>query len=119
MTKKTTLTIDIKYDPEVTDPEGLASACDRLLETVLSTPGIMEEYGDPKFSEFYVVAGKANGDSTSPGTEHKRWVLYDADAGTLLTTTVYDTYEEAVEDASDPRLHDVMVLPLTWEEVST
>ena len=45
----TTLTVDIEYDPEVTHPDGLASAMDRLLETVLSTPGIMDEYGDPQF----------------------------------------------------------------------
>jgi hypothetical protein len=52
---KTTLTVDIEYDPELTDPEGLASAMDRLLETALSTPGIMEEYGDPRIGEFLVA----------------------------------------------------------------
>jgi len=58
---RTTLTVDIEYDPKLTDPEGLASAMDRLLETVLSTPGIMEEYGDPRVGEFFVaqaVAGR-------------------------------------------------------------
>ena len=40
---------------QVTDPEALASAADRLLETVLSTPGIVEEYGDPRFGEFFVA----------------------------------------------------------------
>ncbi len=35
---KTTLTVEIDYDPEMTDPEGLACAMDRLLETALSTP---------------------------------------------------------------------------------
>ena len=44
---KTTLTLDVTYDGHVTDPESLASAADRLMETVLSTPGIMEEYGQP------------------------------------------------------------------------
>ena len=29
---KTTLTVDIEYDPELTDPEGLACAMDRLME---------------------------------------------------------------------------------------
>ena len=53
---KTTLTLEIEYDPTKTDPEGLASAFDRLLETALSTPGIMEEYGDPKAGEFLVAA---------------------------------------------------------------
>ena len=42
---KTTLTVAIDYDPAMTDPEGLACAMDRLLETALSTPDIMEEYG--------------------------------------------------------------------------
>ena len=55
-TKKTTLTVELEYDPARTDPEGLASAMNRLLETVLSTPGIMEEYGDPKVGEFFVAA---------------------------------------------------------------
>jgi hypothetical protein len=38
---------------------GLASAMDRLLEMVLSTPGIMDEYGNPRLGEFFVaqVAG--------------------------------------------------------------
>lgn len=55
---KTTLTIDVNYNPEVTDPEGLASAMDRLLETALSTPGIMDEYGPPEFGEFSVAQAK-------------------------------------------------------------
>ena len=53
---KTTLTVDIEYDPAITDPEGLASAMDRLMETVLSTPGIMDEYHNPKVGEFFVAA---------------------------------------------------------------
>ena len=53
--EKTTLTVDVEYDPELTHPEGLASAMDRLLATALSTPGIMEEYGDPRVGEFFVV----------------------------------------------------------------
>ena len=54
-TKTTTLTVDIEYDPRKTDPEGLASAMDRLLETALSTPDIMEEYGNPTIREFFVA----------------------------------------------------------------
>ena len=38
---KTTLTVEIEYDPATTDPEGLACAMDRLLETALSTPDIL------------------------------------------------------------------------------
>ena len=53
---KTTLTIDVEYNPRHTDPEGLAVAMDRLLETALSTPGILDEYGNPEFGEFFVVS---------------------------------------------------------------
>ena len=51
----TTLKVDVAYDPEKTDPETLASAMDRLLETALSTPGIMDEYANPHFREFSVL----------------------------------------------------------------
>lgn len=53
---KTTLTVDVDYDPKLTDPEGLACAMDRLLETALSTPGILEDYGTPAIGEFFVAA---------------------------------------------------------------
>lgn len=106
---KTTLTLDVTYDDQVTDPESLASAADRLMETVLSTPGIMEEYGNPRFGEFFVL---------SPGTRRKcdtsntrrRWVLYDLDGSSLLSTRVYTDYAEAVEDAE--QANDILVLPL-------
>ena len=45
----------------------------------------------------------------------RRWVIYDPDAGTLLTTRTYDGYDEAVEDAS--QVDDVLVLPLEFEEL--
>ena len=54
-TKKTTLTVEVEYNPRKTDPEGFACAMDRLLETVLSTPGIMDEYGNPAIREFFVA----------------------------------------------------------------
>ena len=62
---KTTLTLDVEYDDQVTDPESIASAADRLMETALSTPGIMEEYGDPRFGEFFV----APADKTRPSID--------------------------------------------------
>lgn len=54
----TTLTIKVDYDESMTDPEGIACAADKLLETILSTPGIMDEYGNPHFGEFLVAKGK-------------------------------------------------------------
>ena len=62
---KTTLTVDVEYDDQVTDPESIASAADLLLETALSTPGIMEEYANPRFGEFFV----APADKTRPSID--------------------------------------------------
>jgi hypothetical protein len=52
---KIMLTVEIEYDPATTDPEGLACAMDRLLETALSTPDILDEFGNPTVGGFYVV----------------------------------------------------------------
>jgi len=110
---KTTLTLDIKYDPELTDPDGLASAMDRLMETALSTPGILDDYGNPTVGEFLVVdencpePGPAVADIHDSGTR-RRWVIYDLDADCLLTTRTYDRYQEAAEDAS--QVNDVLIL---------
>ncbi|MCE9553860.1 MAG: hypothetical protein K8T91_10870 [Planctomycetes bacterium] len=54
--QKATLTVEVTYDPEVTDAESIANAADRLLETAVSTPGILEEYGSPTFDSFYVAS---------------------------------------------------------------
>lgn len=48
-----TLTVDVDYNPAMTDPESLASAMDALLKTALSTPGVLEDYGDPVIHEFF------------------------------------------------------------------
>lgn len=52
MSKKTTLTLTVEYDPKRTDAESVATALDRLLETVMSTPGILDEYGPIQVGEF-------------------------------------------------------------------
>jgi len=52
---KTTLTVEIEYDPQKTDPESLACAMDRLLETALSIPEVMDDYGNPTIGEFFVA----------------------------------------------------------------
>lgn len=52
---RTTLEISVNFDPAQTDPEGLATALDKLLETACSTPGILDEYGNPDFDEFFVA----------------------------------------------------------------
>ena len=54
--KETTFLIDVRYDPDVTHPDGLATALDRLLETALSTPGILDDHGNPRVGEFLAIA---------------------------------------------------------------
>jgi hypothetical protein len=51
---KTRFYVDVEFDDAVTDAESVATALDRLMETVLSTPGILEEYGDPEVGEFEI-----------------------------------------------------------------
>jgi hypothetical protein len=53
---RTTLTVDIQYDERRTDPDALACAMDRLMETALSTPGILDECANPTVQEFHVAA---------------------------------------------------------------
>lgn len=58
---RATLTLDVTYDPQVTDAESIAAAADRLLETALSTPGILDDYGNPTFDAFYVLTEPKSG----------------------------------------------------------
>jgi hypothetical protein len=55
VSKTCMLQIDVTYDDRMTDPESLAVAMDRLLETALSTPAILEDYGNPTIGEFLPV----------------------------------------------------------------
>jgi len=51
-TKRALLTVEIDFDDTITDPESMASAMDSLLKTALSTPGVLEEYGNPRIGDF-------------------------------------------------------------------
>ena len=53
-TRKATLTVEITYNDSVTDPESISNALDQLMETALSTPDILEEYGNPEIGPFLV-----------------------------------------------------------------
>ena len=48
------LEIEVRFDPARTDAESIASAFDQLLETAMSTPGILEDYGSVIADAFYV-----------------------------------------------------------------
>jgi len=47
-------TVSVIYDENKTDADSVASALDTLMETALSTPDILSEYGNPQVGEFYV-----------------------------------------------------------------
>jgi len=207
---KTLLTLEVEYDPTVTNPEGLAAAMDRLMETACSTPGILDDYANPMIGPFFVATPAIDSVAAGPqrvvvnvyggvvqdvfcsdpharaaivdwGTESRdpcengivevqtedggkllayvadyptqpwknlpdtdiekalvaaklaedwlapsrpeqysppqatrRYILYDFDAGDLATTTVYDSYPEAADDASE--LDNVIVVPLVFEK---
>jgi hypothetical protein len=50
--RKATLMIPVYYDEDKTDGESIASAFDTLLETAMSTAGVLDEYADPEVGEF-------------------------------------------------------------------
>jgi hypothetical protein len=52
---KVILKIEVKFDERITDVDSVCVAADTLLETALSTPGILDEHGNPTFDEFLVV----------------------------------------------------------------
>ncbi len=98
---RTTLTVDIDYDPDVTDPETLASATDRLLETALSTPGIMDEYANPRFGEFFVMGSR-------------QYAVYYLATNELMTETYgrftrRDVAQQCVDEA-DSRIADDLII---------
>lgn len=56
--------------------------------------------------------GKFKGSKAGTDAESRRYILYDHDMGDLATTTVYASYDEAVDDAS--QLDNVIVLALPF-----
>jgi len=53
---KAILEVEIEFDETVTDAEAVASALDSLMETALSTPGILDEVGGPMVGNLQVVS---------------------------------------------------------------
>ena len=107
-TLKTTLTVEVEYDPAMTNAEGLACAMDRLLETALSTPDILDDYGNPKVGEFLVWPG---------GYGHAWGIFFDniREVG----KTVYDTLAEAqakCDTYNDPDIYPVEIIGCPRQE---
>ncbi len=53
--KTATLQLTVRYDENITDADAVTNAANLLLSTALSTPDILQEYGNPTFSEFEIV----------------------------------------------------------------
>lgn len=105
---KTTLTVELEYDPAKTDPEGLACAMDRLLKTALSTPNILEEYANPTVGEFFVAS-----ETTVPP---KPKIVLNISGGVLQDVFGSDpTIAVALVDwdteGSDPSENDIIEIP--------
>jgi hypothetical protein len=95
---RTVLEVSLDFDPGVTDPESLATAMDRLLETALSTPGIFEDYGNPRVGEFFVARRRRRHRSQKPCKGLRHWAIYDLATAGLLSTELYRDYRQAVVD---------------------
>jgi hypothetical protein len=98
---KTKLMLEVDYDPKRTDPEGLARALDRLLETALSVTGSLDEYGNPKFGEFLTM---------EEPTSSVRYALYDLAADELFATHVFGYSDRAAMVAAN--FDNLIVVPL-------
>lgn len=48
------LWFEVTFDENITDAESLSNAFETLLETAMSTPGILDEYGNPEISRILV-----------------------------------------------------------------
>jgi hypothetical protein len=53
-TARCKLVFEVTFDEDVTDAESLSNAFETLLETAMSTPGILDEYGNPEISRILV-----------------------------------------------------------------
>ena len=53
------LYVAVDYDPAVTNEESLASALDNLIQTALSTPDVLDAYGNPAVGEFQALTKQA------------------------------------------------------------
>jgi hypothetical protein len=107
---RTVLEVSLDFDPGVTDPESLASAMDRLLETALSTPGIFEDYGNPRVGEFFVARRGRSHTSKKSRRGLQHWAIYDLATAGLLSTELYRDYRQAVEVAA--QVDDAIVVPI-------
>ena len=104
------LIIDVQYDPAATDAEAVAAAMDRLLETALSTPGVLDEYGNPWLGDFYVVDGLAGAGAQS---DARKTYCLEIDGPQLraqrqLLLRLKQCMNQGIPLASDPEHEDLL-----------
>lgn len=103
---KTTLTVEIEYDPAATDPEGLACAMDRLLETALTTPDILSDYGNPKVGEVF-VAKETVPPAAKVVLSVSSGVLQDVFSSDPAATVVLCDWDTEGSDSSEPGVFEI------------
>lgn len=69
---KYTYTITVEFDPEATNADDVGQAIDLLLDNALSSPGILDEYGDPTIRE---VDSTLTEMLSKPDTDDAHYVL--------------------------------------------
>lgn len=69
MRRTTAFIVNVDYDDRCTTPDALGDALSRLIDTALSTPGILDNHGRVEVGEFESLSGGnvAAGSSKSEG----------------------------------------------------
>ena len=70
--EKYTFTITAEFDPEATSADDVGDAIDLLLDNALSSPGILDEHGDPTIRE---VDGTLTEMLSKPDTDDAHYIL--------------------------------------------
>jgi hypothetical protein len=66
------MNIDVTFDDAVTDAESVSNALDTLLETAMSTPDILDEYGEVSVGPFLLGPEEENEDDGVPDYDEER-----------------------------------------------
>ncbi len=112
-TGKCVLCIPVEFDRDATDPEALACAFDRLLETAMSTPGILDEYGNPTIGLIYLGPDNeaAKCECQDPGYFHSGvpGILARVDNGRLVEGAKVERCDSCRRYPSDKAAFDKLV----------
>lgn len=100
--------VDVTFNEAVTDEDGVGNALDTLMETATSTPGILDEYGNPEVGAFY-VSGTIAPPVNDPDTN---WLNNDIQFPRLLAELM-----ATVEFTPAQRNAVAESMDLTWDEI--